>query len=180
MTAAIQCANHPRHGSDFLCLESERRLCSLCLVQTTRHERCKPCASAASTSDRQGNLAFPVAPILGGLAASIAAWLIIPYLGFFPFSGIRLQLALGLVVVQTMDLLAEKSGGLIMTVLAIADVVLGCLLVNLVLLAWSSQQIHADAAMFGVSFLPSVLWYSVIQSAVAALSAAAWMYRIRV
>ena len=123
------CVNHPRRETVLRCGKCGDFICTRCMVTTPVGVRCRSCAQLRRLPQ------FDVGPLLlarsglAGLAVSIVCWVLIsgvPFLRYF------LAIVVGAAVGETMSRLARQRTSRALEVLAVADVLAGLVLVEVV------------------------------------------------
>ncbi len=129
----MRCAYHPNVETELSCGRCGKPICPRDVVHTPVGGRCRQCAGIRRLPTYQVPRAYvarsAAAALLGGAAAGVAWWLVLPYsVGFF--FGVLVALGLGYAVAEAVSWATNRKSGPPLQALAVGGVVVAYLVRN--------------------------------------------------
>ncbi|MGH2448364.1 MAG: B-box zinc finger protein [Chloroflexota bacterium] len=119
------CSRHHRETA-LRCGKCDQYICPQCVVPTPVGSRCRECAQLRRAPQFQVDPILLVKAGVAGLVTSLVVWYLIrlvPYLGYF------LSIVVGAAVGEVMSRLARRRASRWLEAVAVADIVIGLLVV---------------------------------------------------
>ena len=152
------CVNHPRRETVLRCGKCGDFICTRCMVTTPVGVRCRSCAQLRRLPQ------FDVGPLLlarsglAGLGVSVVCWALIssvPFLRYF------LAIVVGAAVGETMSRLARRRTSRSLEVVAVADVLVGLVLIEVIrtgrLMGSQLSAVGSSPSLFLWLIVPAII-----------------------
>jgi hypothetical protein len=156
-TGLVPCARHPGRETALRCGKCGVPICVRCVVQTPVGGRCPTCANLRRLPQFDVGLGLTARAVLGGLAASLVGWYL---LSFVPYLRYFLSILVGVAVGEGMSRLARRRTSVVLEVAAVAVVVVGLLVIEMLRMGDGARLFRdmADQPGLGLAIvLPGVI-----------------------